>query len=113
MQFKLKDYLNTLNVGKHQWYSWAKAEGDREVYAHLIVNHSEAIKPTEQECINGVAKMQSDYDAQDYARKRLDEYPTIGDQFDMLWHGMDSGALPKIDSFYDAIKAIKAKYPKP
>mgnify|MGYP000137821972 CR=1 FL=1 len=51
MKFKLRDYLNTLNAGKHQWYGWAKVEGDREVYAHLIVNHPEATKPTEQECI--------------------------------------------------------------
>ena len=107
MKFKLRDYLNTLNAGKHQWYGWAKVEGDREVYAHLIVNHPEATKPTEQECINGVAKMQSDYDAQDYARKRLDEYPPIGDQLVALYH---AGIFPA--DMAAQLKTVKDKYPK-
>ena len=43
---------------------------------------------------------------------RVQYYPRIGDQLDMLWHGMNDGVLPKVDSFYDALKAIKDKYPK-
>ena len=39
-------------------------------------------------------------------------YPETALQLDMLWHGMDDGVLPKVDSFYDALKAIKDKYPK-
>jgi len=48
----------------------------------------------------------------DWERWRKEEYPNIGDQLDMLWHAMDSGALPKVDSFYNSIKDIKDKYPK-
>lgn len=40
-------------------------------------------------------------------------YPKIGDQLDMLWHAMDSGQFPKVDSFYNAIKQVKDQYPKP
>jgi len=47
-----------------------------------------------------------------YAVKRKWEYPDIGDQLDMLWHAMDTGVLPKVDSFYDTIKTTKDKYPK-
>lgn len=43
---------------------------------------------------------------------RQQEYPSIGDQLDMLWHGMDDGTIPKVTSFYDAIKEVKDKYPK-
>lgn len=50
--------------------------------------------------------------ATEYRRKRSFEYPSLTDQLDMLWHAMDSGALPKVDSFYDAIKEVKDKYPK-
>lgn len=48
----------------------------------------------------------------DWEHWRKEEYPNIGDQLDMLWHAMDSGALPKVDSFYNSIKDIKDKYPK-
>jgi len=45
---------------------------------------------------------------------RLSEYPQIGDQLDMLWHSMDAGEIPgKGFEWYDSIKAIKDKYPKP
>jgi hypothetical protein len=47
-----------------------------------------------------------------YAVKRKREYPDIGDQLDMLWHAMDTGVLPKVDSFYDTIKTTKDKFPK-
>ena len=43
-----------------------------------------------------------------YKEKRLDEYPSIGDQLDMIYHNGDGGA-----TFQAAIKTIKDKYPKP
>ena len=30
----------------------------------------------------------------------------------MLWHAMDDGTLTKVDTFYNANKAVKDKYPK-
>ncbi len=47
-----------------------------------------------------------------YQRDRQPEYPSISDQLDMLWHAMDTGILPKVDSFYSINKSIKDKYPK-
>ena len=47
-----------------------------------------------------------------YIDKRRSEYLDIGEQLDMLWHAMDTGVLPKVDSFYDINKSIKDKYPK-
>lgn len=49
----------------------------------------------------------------EYAVNRRIEYPTYGDQFDMLWHAMDDGLIPKIEPMYSDIKAVKEKYPKP
>lgn len=48
----------------------------------------------------------------EYRSQRAPEYPDVKDQLDMLWHGMDSGEFPKLDSFYEAIKLVKDKYPK-
>jgi len=49
-----------------------------------------------------------------YVAKRKAAYPPIGDQLDYLWHSIDESAelKQKYFSFYEAIKAVKAKYPK-
>lgn len=48
-----------------------------------------------------------------YKDKRRAEYPPIGDQLDAIYKAMDEGILPKAPEFYDPIKAVKDKYPKP
>ena len=41
-----------------------------------------------------------------------EEYPSIPDQLDMLWHAMDTGEIPKSQIFYSINKSVKDKYPK-
>ena len=64
-----------------------------------------------------MAELQAEYDSQDYARNRQAEYPSIGDQLDMLWHAIDVGdwtaAKVKTTSFYTELKAVKDANPKP
>ena len=59
-----------------------------------------------------MVEVQAEYDANQYQRDRV--YPSIGDQLDMLWHSIDQD--PQLKSkyfdFYEAIKAVKVKYPK-
>ena len=61
-----------------------------------------------------INELQADYDAKQYQRSRAKEYPKIGDQLDMLWHSIDESPelKQKYFKFYEAIKAVKAKYPK-
>lgn len=49
-----------------------------------------------------------------YAEQRRNAYPAIGDQLDMLWHSIDKNPDLKTQyfDFYEAIKAVKAKYGK-
>ena len=49
-----------------------------------------------------------------YVAKRKLAYPQIGDQLDMLWHSIDRNPDLKTQyfDFYEAIKAVKAKYGK-
>ena len=49
-----------------------------------------------------------------YINQRKNAYPPIGDQLDMLWHSINENAelKQKYFAFYEAIKAVKAKYPK-
>ena len=55
----IEDYLVTVRMG--QWFGWAKGPEPRKVYANLIV-HDGGSKPTEQECIDGLAALQTEYD---------------------------------------------------
>ena len=60
------------------------------------------------------AKMNEIGTESNYAQQRRNAYPEIGDQLDMLWHSIDQD--PQLKSkyfdFYEAIKAVKVKYPK-
>ena len=49
-----------------------------------------------------------------YFIKRMNNYPPVGEQLDMLWHMMDNETIPgKGSDWYNAILAIKTTYPKP
>ena len=54
----IEDYLARLHTGL--WYGWSDV--NNKVYANLIVLDKTKTKPTEQECIDGLAQLQSDYD---------------------------------------------------
>ena len=61
---------------------------------------------------NKIIELQTEYNAKQYQRDRI--YPSIGDQLDMLWHSIDQTPALKSQyfDFYEAIKAVKVKYPK-
>jgi hypothetical protein len=48
----------------------------------------------------------------EYVEQRQAAYPSYGEQFDMLWHAMNSGQTPKVEPFYSQIKRIKDQFPK-
>jgi hypothetical protein len=54
----IEDYLISLHTG--QWFGWSDSKN--KVYANLIIHDGSKTKPTEQECIDGLAQLQSDYD---------------------------------------------------
>jgi hypothetical protein len=65
-------------------------------------------KPTEEEINAEIVRLQDDYAAKEYQRKRASEYPSIGDQLDALWKGGDAAA-----EMLAKVQAVKNKYPKP
>jgi len=54
----IEDYLVSLHTG--QWFGWSNSKN--KVYANLIIHDDSKSKPTEQECIDGLSTLQSDYD---------------------------------------------------
>lgn len=53
-------------------------------------------------------RLQAEYDAKLYQRKRATEYPSIGDQLDALFH---AGVFP--EEMAAKIQAVKDAHPKP
>ena len=53
----IQDYLCSLHNG--QWFGFNNQE---PTYANLVILDDTKTKPTEQECIDGLAKLQADYD---------------------------------------------------
>ena len=74
---------------------------------NLEWHDTEQTQPTEAEIQAEVIRLQAEYDAQAYARSRVQEYPPIGDQLDALFK---AGVFPA--DMAAAIQAVKDKYPK-
>ena len=106
------DYLRS--VHPNQWFSF---RGREKIYANVeltthygiggeLIPNTRSL-PTEQECIDGLAQLQTDFDGKDYARKRRGEYPTVEELVVALYDTDDKAAI-------DAKRAeVKAKYSKP
>ena len=98
----IEDYLVTVRPGC--WFGWTDSKN--KVYANLIV-HDGGSKPTEKECTDGLKALQDVWDLENnsYKSKRRDEFPSVVDQLDLIYH---SG----IDAWKTKIKETKDKYPK-
>jgi hypothetical protein len=62
-------------------------------------------KPTEQELLNELNRLQNELDANAYKELRAAEYPPITEQLDKIFHD-------GIDEWKKEIQAVKDKYPK-
>ena len=98
----IEDYLVTVRPGC--WFGWSDSKN--KVYANLIV-HDGGSKPTEKECTDGLKALQDAWDLENnsYKSKRRDEFPSVVDQLDLIYH---SG----VDAWKAKIKETKDKYPK-
>ena len=98
----INDWLASYRTGG--WYGYT--DNSNQIYANLIV-HDGGSKPTESEVTAGLKAMQDAFDAKEYARKRVREYPDWGTQLDYIYHnGIDKWKT-------DIVDPVKAKYPKP
>ena len=75
-------------------------------YSGLDWTDKSQTKPTESEVNTEVTRLQAEYDNNVYQRNRANEYPSVVDQLDLIYH---SG----VDAWKAKIKETKNKYPKP
>lgn len=66
-------------------------------------------QPTDAEITAEIARLQAEYEATEYQRKRAVEYPPVTDYLD----GVVKGDQAQIDKYIADCLAVKAKYPKP
>ena len=110
-------YFDTLTVSFPE-VVWKLANSESQDEEPFLLN--EVIYPDSFEIISGqapskaeleaeMARLQSEYDSQDYARNRAAEYPDFKDYLD----GIVKGDQAQIDAYIAACQAVKAKYPKP
>ena len=82
--------------------------GEGEDYSKLVWHDgNKDSKPTEEEINDAIASLQAEYDAQDYARKRQAEFPTVKELVVALYDSDDKAVVDEKRA------AVKLKYPKP
>jgi len=94
----LQEALAYFNIGKHQWYGWKDLK-DGEVYSNIKLNDDTATMPTEDEVNAKIAELQ-------WEQNRKNDYPSIPDQLDDIFHN-------GLDGWKATIQETKDKYPKP
>lgn len=102
----IEDVLIPMHEG--QWFGWADSKN--KVYTNLVQLEEHPI-PAEAVVNQALIDAQAAWDADNapYRRNRKGEFPSFGDQFDMIYHDLKNGTT----TFIDTIEIVKNKYPKP
>jgi len=85
---------------------------DRDGRGVQLIWNSAQPQPSEAEIETAHAEWKAEYDAQDYARKRQLEYPSINELIVALWENVVEERAASVVSIESKRQAIKAKYPK-
>ena len=93
----LQQALAYFNTDKHEWYGWINLE-DGEVYSNIKLNDDTAVMPSEEEVNAKIAELQ-------WEQNRKNDYPSIADQLDDIFHN-------GLDGWKATIQETKDKYPK-
>ena len=75
--------------------------------------NSASPQPSDAEIEAAHNEWQTEYDAQEYARNRQAEYPSINDLIVALWENVVEERASAVVSLEAARQAVKTKYPKP
>ena len=73
---------------------------------------SSSPQPSNAEIETAHAEWQAEYDAQEYARNRQAEYPSLNELIVALWENVVEERAASVVSLESKRQAIKAKYPK-
>ena len=100
--FGITDAIQSLAPGA-QWV----LSGDE--YSGLEWLDESIEMPSEEALTVEMTRLQAEYDALEYQRLRVREYPDMADYID----GIVKGDQEQVDAYIAACLAVKEKYPKP
>ena len=69
-------------------------------------------QPSEADIESAHAEWQAEYDAQEYARNRKAEYPSLDELIVGLWEGVVEERMASVTQLEALRQAVKTKYPK-
>jgi len=81
---------------------------DGNTYEGITWLDTSNTQPTKEEVLAEAARLQAEYDSLNYQRQRLQNYPAIGEQLDMLYWDKVNGT----NNWQTAISAVKNQFPK-
>ena len=105
----IENYLITLHSG--QWFGWSDSKN--KIYANLIIHDDSKDKPTEQACIDGLAQMQSAFDALAYVRAREEAYPLLKEFAEAYCEKEIGEDSTKWDAYVTKYNLVRSNNPKP
>ena len=83
-------------------------ENHSSVWRQIVSRFGQADYEDETKKATRTATLKSEWDAKVYARNRIAEYPTQGDQNDMMYKDNLNGTT----THKDAVEVVKTKWPK-
>jgi len=104
---QIEDVLVRLHSG--QWFGWSNPTN--KVYANLIIYGNQE-KPTQEFLESELQRQQAEFDAQEYARNRQAEYPSINELIVALWENVVEERAASVIELESLRQAVKARYPK-
>ena len=79
-----------------------------DVFSSLYVATNKELVFTESELTAEITRLETEYDTQEYARNRQKDYPSTGDQMDMMYKDTKNSTT----THTDAVESVKTKWPK-
>ena len=83
-----------------------------DTYEGIEWNDSKQTIPTKEECEAERVRLEAEYTAQEYARNRKAEYPSINELIVALWENVVEERAASVIELEAKRQAVKTKYPK-
>jgi len=109
MPFGIDTVIKTLRPGA----KWDVTVAGGEYTFTRWQDDSGQMPPTKQEIDKEYAFQKAQVDYYQYAYDRCHNYPDGFEQLDLLWHAVNEGKDLKESEWFQKIKEVKDKYPKP
>lgn len=80
---------------------------------YSMVTFDRGDRPSWLQVEDEISALEEKAKLEQYKLDRLNAYPDLAEQLDLLWHSINEGTLDKTSAFYTTIKEVKESNPKP